>query len=530
MTVILKEGKDNFRILDPFYTGEWEMDREATVSYLSFLEHLQALSFDDSVRFPNRIKATEMPEPFRTFVNNGLPLSCDFNPEKILSFIDRTDSGIITPPIPIFEVTPLCNYKCPWCYIPRETRRRLSVDVIREKLVVPLFQRGTRLFVLTGGEPSLELPRLREICGLIGEEAEKTGTRAVIALLTNGSGLASNAKIYKKLGISTVQVSVISTYPKRDRQLRHAPEHVNSVDEAFSGTRRAVEEGIAVSFNFVLLPALDGMPSNIHEIPEMVAYAKQLGVYMIRIVPVVPSGEACVHGISLSLDEMRLARELICQEIERSGKDLIVYSPIGYDVPAEKPVYCRAGNDVLYINSEGWVYPCNNLICPEFRCNDVPIGEEDIMHLWDTSPLLKQFRSPAEVCSTCAHCDFRTECGGQCRAQIFWRFRQIHLSRWPEKCYKSKHIHSLKEVIVMKVQTIRENTEPFGTEYSCMMAIIVDGKLVIIRSGTREFEEARKLVLSSDRLSPKGAPKEATGDDLLFFFNQLRNMGPALKA
>ena len=79
----------------------------------------------------------------------------------------------------------------------------------------------------------------------------------------------------------------------------------------------------------------------------------------------------------------------------------------------------------------------------------------------------------------------------------------------------------------MRVQTVRENSEPFGTEYSCMMAIIINGKLVIVRPDTEEFKKVEKLILSSDRFSPKGIPKEATGDDLLFFVNQLRDIGPA---
>jgi len=74
----------------------------------------------------------------------------------------------------------------------------------------------------------------------------------------------------------------------------------------------------------------------------------------------------------------------------------------------------------------------------------------------------------------------------------------------------------------MKIETIRENIEPFGTEYSCMMAIIINGKLVVVRSGTKEFDMVKKVILSSDRLSPKGVAKEATGDDRLFFFDQLR--------
>ncbi len=437
MPVILKEEKNKFRILDPFYAGEWEMDQEAMISYLKFLEHLEILSFDDSFRLPNQVQVAAVPEPFRTFIIHGLPLACDFSIEKVLSFADTVGSGIITPPIPIFEITPICSYKCPWCFIPRESRERLALEIIQQKLVIPLLRRGTRLFVLTGGEPAVELSRLGDICKLITTEAAKLGTDVKIVLLTNGYKLASNAKVYKELGISSIQVSVISTDPELDCQLRHAPIGINSAKEAFCGTKRAVEEGIAVSFNFVLLPAMNGMPSNIHEIPEMVACAKRLGVYMIRIVPVVQSGEASRNGISLTLDELKLARRLIDEEMKQCGEDLIIYSPIGYDVAPDKPVYCRAGNDVLYINAEGWIYPCNNLIYPEFRCNDAPLGRQDILDIWDRSPLLRRFRSPTKVCSICSDCGTRTECGGQCRAQIYAKYRQIDLSSLPMKCYLS---------------------------------------------------------------------------------------------
>jgi len=78
----------------------------------------------------------------------------------------------------------------------------------------------------------------------------------------------------------------------------------------------------------------------------------------------------------------------------------------------------------------------------------------------------------------------------------------------------------------MKIDTIRENAEPFGTEYSCMMMIIVKGKLVFVPVGTREFEGVEKIILSSEKFAPKGIPKEASGEDLLAFFNMLRGKGP----
>jgi radical SAM protein with 4Fe4S-binding SPASM domain len=437
MPVVLKEGQDRFRVLDPFYAGEWVLDCEALMSYLAFLGSLRTLAFDDSVRLPGGHDWPDAPEPMATFLRHGLPLACDFDLGKVAVRAEEIERGIVTPPIPVFEVTPRCNYRCPWCYVPRNQPKPMALDAIRRNLVAPLIRRGTRLFVLTGGEPATDLRRLTAVCELVGTEGQKAGSEVQISLLTNGYRLRSNARLYCDLGIRTIQVSIISARGSLDQRLRHAPAGCNSAEEAFLGVEAAIQGGIAVSLNFVLLPALADCPSNIEEIPDMVERAHRLGVYLIRIVPVVPSGEAARAGIRLGLRELKQARELIADARRRwQDQRLIIYSPIADDVPPSKPVYCRAGNDVLYVNAEGWTYPCNNLICPEFRCSDVPLDRQDVLDVWDHSQVLERFRRPAEPCAGCRACDLRAECGGQCRAQLFWRNNQPDLRQVPAACLK----------------------------------------------------------------------------------------------
>ena len=437
MPVILKNSDNEFIIRDPFYTGEWVLDGEAIALYLDFLRCIRGLALDDGTRASGESSALSIPEPLASFVSEGLPLKCDFSPDKIAHSIERSDRGIITPPVPIVEITPHCNYHCPWCFVPREPKAPMSMETIRGELVAPLLELGTEVFVLTGGEPSVELGRLESVCSIIREEANKNGVAAKIALLTNGSRLKDLSKRYKEMGISNIQVSVISADPVKDQKMRGIPASVNAVEEAFEGTYTAVQEGINVSFNFVLVPSLKGVPSNIDEIPEMVAWARRLGVYMIRIVPVVCSGEAAKNGVFLTLDELRHARELIARELSHSDDKTVVYSPIGSDVPPEKPVYCRAGNDVIYVSADGRTYPCNNLIYPTFQCGKLPLGAggDNIAAIWRESPVLEAFRQPNEICAECARCNLRTECGGQCRAQLYWRYKQINLEKQPERCY-----------------------------------------------------------------------------------------------
>jgi len=78
----------------------------------------------------------------------------------------------------------------------------------------------------------------------------------------------------------------------------------------------------------------------------------------------------------------------------------------------------------------------------------------------------------------------------------------------------------------MQVDTVRKNAQPFGTEYSCMMAIVLDGKLVVVRPNTKEFEAVERIVRASAEHVAHGQVKHASDADIAFFVKQLMAVGP----
>jgi hypothetical protein len=120
MPMILKYNDDKFIIRDPFYAGEWILDREAVTLYLDFLKYLKGLCLDDGTRILKGSSELRLPEPFTSFITEGLPLRSDFSPDKVALIAEKVTQGIITPPVPIIEITPYCNYHCPWCFVPHE--------------------------------------------------------------------------------------------------------------------------------------------------------------------------------------------------------------------------------------------------------------------------------------------------------------------------------------------------------------------------------------------------------------------------
>lgn len=435
MVAIIKSGEE-YRIIDPFFTGEWLADKEFVSRYLLCLK----LGFDRERISASGDSEPEIEEFFKVVEANSIPKKCDFDAGVVLERFPTYPDGILTPPVPIFEILNECNYRCPWCYLPPasvqgRTLPPLSLKTIRENVVRPLAKIGCNYWTLTGGEPSLNIRRLTDVAAIIHEESSRYVRNEKIMLLTNGSHLSALAETYKDLGIFHVQISMSSPDHNRDGGLRRVPKSINSVEEVRKGVLKAVELGIVISFNVVLVPDHDGTSTNIYDVPEIAAFADEIGVRMVRFVPVVYSGNARANDWFLNLDQLKEARRQI-GKAEKVAKNTIIYSPIGYEVPTYKPVFCRAGNEVLYIDTEGMVYPCNNLIVPEMYCSQRSTAETRLDDIWFNSDLLKELRISQDVCKECLACDIRTECGGQCRAVCWLRYNQIDLSSKPQPCLR----------------------------------------------------------------------------------------------
>jgi radical SAM protein with 4Fe4S-binding SPASM domain len=445
MVAIIKAGEE-YRIIDPFYTGEWVVDEDFISLYLTSLHH----SFDREKICASGYEESEFDEFINIIEKKEISKKCDFDAGVVLKRLSHAPDGIITPPVPIFEILTQCNYRCPWCYLPPESAPNreeppLTLQHIRENVVRPLARIGCNYWTLTGGEPSLDMTRLTEVCRIIHEESQDVVDDEKIMLLTNGSHLEKMVTRYRKLGIFHVQISMSSPDQEKDGLLRRVPPSIDSVEEIRTGVIEAVRQGIVISFNVVLVPDRDGLSTNIHEIPDIAAFADEIGVRMVRFVPVVYSGKARLNDWNLTLDQLKEARK----QIERAAhrvKDTIIYSPIGYQVPTEKPVFCRAGNEVLYIDTGGLVYPCNNLITSHMLCWDHGARDVPLDDIWFHSPLLKNLRISENVCDECLACDIRTECGGQCRAVCWLRYGQIDLHTKPINCLRDQYLSQEKEV------------------------------------------------------------------------------------
>jgi cyclic pyranopterin phosphate synthase len=176
------------------------------------------------------------------------------------------------------SVIDACNFRCPYC-MPADRvaddhgsdrHGRLSFDDI-ERLVRAAVPLGVRKLRLTGGEPLLrrDLPRLvRQLAAVPGIDD--------LALTTNGSLLAGQARALRDAGLQRITVSLDTLDPAQFRQLSGGR---GSLDPVLAGIATAAAAGFGpLKLNCVVQRGV-----NEGQVLPLVAFARERG-HVVRFI------------------------------------------------------------------------------------------------------------------------------------------------------------------------------------------------------------------------------------------------------
>lgn len=462
----LIKSNDSLYLVDSLHGGRWEISYDFAENYLYYLlnkDSIRQRSLRNIINFKgNHELQLDILNNVSDEINKyRLPTQFAYHIPTIYNNLlssKNVQNDIITPPLPIIEVGRKCNYRCLWCYNDSDVLKLSSqenhiydIETMKEKVILPLVSMGQTEFCLTGGEPALFLNEVELITASIKQSLSKLNKIPRIWLLTNGYNLHKNAEKYLEYGITNIQVSLASPFKEKDNYLRRAPHNVDSYKECVEGIRRLKNlSDIMIEINMILQPeSYFHEWSNIHDIHEMVNLALSLGVNTLRIIPAVPSGEAKKNRIYFTIDEYKKISDtvlLINSDPKILDSDLFIDCPLGHDMNG-KVHDCRAGYMYLYVNSYGYVYPCNNLQDKINICWDKPISsisDFNIVDIWKNSDLLHHFRTNNELCNECLSCKHRAECIGQCRALTYHRHKKYNLDFVPDTCMIKQYSKSVK--------------------------------------------------------------------------------------
>lgn len=294
------------------------------------------------------------------------------------------------------DITNRCNLRCPFC-----RRQKDKADRLDEKTICDILgkahQFGFRELNISGGEPFLH----PSLYGVV-DKASDLGFE-VITITSNGtipfdrkSGKLIN--LLKKLTLIQVSIDDIEEKHDRIRGLNGAYERaLNFAVFAKEYTQVAIKSVVT--------------KNNLPRIVQLKDVLKKKGLTAYSIRPVIPSDKSGL-GLTISYEDFRdLYLKLYeDKEVTVLSEDPLFNTFCPYIPSSEydKVGGCLAGIDLLYINSEGEVYPCAYL-----RLKLGNILDQNFLEIFD-HPVMTRLKS-RKLEGHCEKCQLRLFCGG-CRA------------------------------------------------------------------------------------------------------------------
>lgn len=317
------------------------------------------------------------------------------------------------PFVVIWEVTRACALACRHCRasaIPHRHPLELTTDE-GIALIDDVYASGTRLFVLTGGDPALR-PDLTELV----RHASKIGLKV-------GLSPSATPRMTKRFvgdladaGASTVSLSI-------DGSTAATHDAFRGVEKTFARTLKIADwvrdAGIALQVNTTV------SRFNLDDLPEIARLVEGLGVVRWSVFFLVPTGRAKWSDLLSAEEHERVYRWLweleakvdfdikttegqpyrrfAIQEFERQG----------VPVPRRLLTGVSDGRGFCFVSHTGDVSPSGFLELPAGNVRQRPASE-----IYRESPVFSALRDPDALKGKCRHCRYRAVCGGS-RARAY---------------------------------------------------------------------------------------------------------------
>jgi nitrogen fixation protein NifB len=203
-------------------------------------------------------------------------------------------------------VAPACNIKCGYCTRkhdcanesrPGVTSRLMTpseaLDKVREVMASPILGPTMRVVGIAGPGDPLANQQTFETFRLVGEAFPDL----IKCMSTNGLLLPESLDRLHALGLHSLTVTINAVNPETAAQIyRHIYYHgkrYSGKDAAeillssqYEGVQRAVELGMVVKVNTVLIPGI-----NEAEVPMIAERIKGLGAFVMNVMPLIPQAE-----------------------------------------------------------------------------------------------------------------------------------------------------------------------------------------------------------------------------------------------
>lgn len=320
------------------------------------------------------------------------------------------------PMLAIWELTQACELACVHCRASAVKHRDpLELTTAEGKrLLDDVAAMGTPLVVFTGGDPASR-PDLVELV----EHGAKAGL--IVAVTPSGTELFQRPLLeqLKAAGMARLAVSV-------DGPDAATHDGFRRVEGSFDHSIRILEEaralGVERQINLTLAP------HNVDRLGEMAALAERLGVTLLSVFVVVPTGRADA-ALMLSAERLERAFEELAGLADGASFDVKTTAAphfrrvllerrarlsavgVSHDVDAEGNVLgprgINDGTGFVFVSHRGDIFPSGFL---PLRAGNV--RRDALAEVYRASPIFRQLRDTSQLTGKCGVCPFKRVCGG----------------------------------------------------------------------------------------------------------------------
>lgn len=317
----------------------------------------------------------------------------------------------------IIATTRGCNLTCSHCHANAKKPMRDELDTCEIKDIVDQvakmsWDKKVTHIALTGGE-IFQRPDAVELIRYVHE----SGFHAFVN--TNATLLTS--EIIEQLGtIQGLKVSV--SLDGADAETHEFIRGPGTFDITISVIKSLVEKGVSVAANMFV------HGGNLSKVGDTLELARSIGMQGFNCLPLMRVGRANSRRskqILTRVSEVELYRILFdllrdSPEYRSLMKRSTFVNQIMGVAGGVKSHYCGVGtNRALYVVSNGNLYPCPDTEAKQFLLGN--LRDDNLSEIWEGHPILEKLRSldVDNMNPTCATCDVRYQCGGNCRGEHF---------------------------------------------------------------------------------------------------------------
>jgi radical SAM protein with 4Fe4S-binding SPASM domain len=373
--------------------------------------------------WPNPTDPSVLEEFLQPLIEAEAVLRAD---EFLASQAKQFDIASVKPGIAILHITDKCNLSCKHCYVPGLNKRHQPEMTTAEmkgaiKELDLLMDHKRRTLNFLGGEPTLRKD-LVELLNCAGEYG--------FLLFVSSNGTKITPVLAKALVDLNVRFQI--SLDGANRETHELMRGHGSWDKTWRGINTLLEAGVKPVVNMVF------HQGNIEQIPAFIDLAKSLGIDA-RFIPLVEAGRV-VHsdvryaGIDRMVDIVaeKLRADPKALDTIRASYFMALVATLRY---SQRCMYCGTGLYTILVRANGDIYPCSNMMLPEFKLGNILEGH--VIDLYRDSSTLKMLRqiNVEKVNPRCGKCKYKYLCGSGCRGETLQATgdlygADIHCTAW----------------------------------------------------------------------------------------------------